>query len=339
MSGCSKSSTDATSPTPNGTADSDVVATVNGTVISKGDMYTEMEQYVPAELQGFPQNPMLNMSAGRVQLQHLITNDLAIQLALSKGVPVTDDEVASRFDDVKMVNEAQSTKDFEDLLSDKGLTTGQYEEFNIKPDVAQFNIITKGLTASDQELQDYYNSHTVDFTEPNRVHIERIVLPDEAAAEQAYQTASKAGTLDPVIGQNIAPPMTTGDDAADIPQWIVLDGAPAGIKPLASALATATPGQILKPVSFQGHWWLIKIIQRRSKEIIPFDKVKHIVTWNVLSSKATQVGAVQQLQKDMQGVTQSATITVKPQQYLSLVKVLQTPPASGAQGQQNLPSQ
>jgi foldase protein PrsA len=306
-------------------SDTAVVATVNGVNIGQNEMYSEMEQYVPAQLQNFPTNAMLEWPAGRVALQHLITNELTIQLAKEQQVPVTDDEVAARYADIKMVKEAESVSSFEDLLKNQGLTVQEFEDENIKPEVAQFNVLSKGISVTDQEIRANYNLHVSDYTEPARVHIERIVLPDEAAAEKAYETASKNNSLDDVLSENIAQPIVGGENAADIPQWISIDQPGAGLRDVLQTAQGAQPGTILKPILVKNQWWLVKLVDHKNKTVMPFDKVKHIVQWNVTDSKASLAGNFQKVQAAMLDITQRAVIHVPPQ-YSSMVVQLKTPP-------------
>jgi parvulin-like peptidyl-prolyl isomerase len=323
ISGCSKP---AAAPTGPSFSDDDIIATVNGVAITKDQMYGEMEQYVPAQIQGFPQNPILGYPAGRVALQKLIEDQLEVQLATVNGVPVTTDEVTARYNDVKMVKESQITRSFEDILADQGLTPQEFDDGTITPNVAQYNLVSKGVTVSSQEIMAYYNTHLSAYTEPDRVHIERIILPDEATAEKAYQDASKTNTLDDVMGQNIAPPLSGGDDAADIAQWFDIDSPPTALKAALAPCATAQPETVLPPVAVQKQWWLVKLVDRQPKQVLPFSEVQHIVQWNLTMMKAGAAGGAQRFQGQMQDMTQQAVINVKPQQYDSLVKELKNPP-------------
>jgi hypothetical protein len=325
MSGCGMSQENAP-PQPAAT-DNDVVATVNGVTITRGAMYSEMEQYVPAQVQDFPRNQTLTYPTGRVALQHLITNELMVQLARLNQVPVTQQDITDRYNDVKMVREAQSTNTFEDTLADEGLTPQQFDYGTISPDVAQYNLLSKGVSVTESELQSYYNSHINEYTIPTRVHIERIVLSTQAAAEQAYQLAVSAHSLDPVMQQNIAVPLAGGADNADIAQWINIDTPPPLLSPLASLAANAEPGAILKPFRVQNQWWVARVVDLKTRSALPYFLVSHIVKWNVETTKAEELGNVQRVQQEMQEMTQQAIITVKQVQYLSLVKQLKNPAA------------
>jgi parvulin-like peptidyl-prolyl isomerase len=309
---------------PQGAMDESVVATVNDVPIGRDQMYTEMEQFVPAQLEDFPRNPYLAVPAGRFALQHLITNELAVQLAQSQQVTVTDQQVTDRYNDVKMVQNALKTKDFDDVLTDQGMTVQQYKDISVKPDVAQFNVLTKGMKPNNQELLDSYNAHIADYTEPARVHLERIVLDDEATAQQAYQTASKTNSLDDVLSLNRSQPLSGGADDADIAQWIPVNSDPA-LAPVMSMAETAQPGTVLKPVQVAGRWWLVKLVDRKDKEVLSYTEVKHIVFWNLMMNKANAAGNVQKVQSLMQELTQSAVINVRAPQYASLVKQLKSP--------------
>jgi len=329
LQGCGSKSSDGEGAAPD--VQDNVVATVNGTPIDRDQMYSAMEQYIPAQLPDFPHNQLLAATAGRVALRRLIEDDLTIQLAKINQVPVTDAEVQSRYNDLKMVKEAQSTRSFEDLLADEGMTEDEFKEQDIKPQVAEFNLFSDGLMASNAELLANYNQHVGDYTEPDRVHIERIVLPNEASAQQAYETASKTNSLDDVLEDNIAQPLSGGENTADIAQWLPTGQGAAGYAAVTLAAANAQVGTVIKPVLVEGQWWLVKVDDHRPKEVIPFDQVKNIVDWNVLTAKASAAGSLQKFQNAMEDMTQQAVITVKAPQYISLVKQLKSPVVPAAQ--------
>jgi|GEM_PF-5166423 parvulin-like peptidyl-prolyl isomerase len=330
LSGCGKPSIG--TETPSGTLDAAVVATVNNVPISRDDMYTEMEQYVPSQLQDFPRNPFLGVTAGRFALQHLITDELAIQLAKSQQVPATPQQIDDRYNDIKMVQNVHQTRDFDEVLTDQGLTVQQYKTESVEPDVAQFNVLVKGVSATDQELLASYQSNLPDYTEQSRIHIERIVLDDEASADQAYQTASKTNSLDDVLSLNRATPLSGGADDADIAQWIPLEHSDPVLAPIISAASTAQAGTVLKPIKLAGKWWLVKLVDRKAKDVIPFQEVRHIVMWNVLMNKARAAGNIEKVQSAMKDLTEQAVINVRAPQYASLVKQLKDP-ASDAMAQ------
>jgi hypothetical protein len=142
----------------------DVIAVVNKDPITKSDVYDQLQRYIPARLQGYPNNPALNEPAGRYVLQALITNKLILQTASDQKVPVTPEEIDARYNDQKMVREAQGTQSFEQFLADQGYTADAYKQSVVVPEIAQYNLLTHGVTSTPQELQAYYNSHLTQFS-------------------------------------------------------------------------------------------------------------------------------------------------------------------------------
>ena len=80
------------------------------------------------------------------------------------------------------------------------------------------------------------------------------------------------------------------------------------------------------------------VVDRKSKDVMPFDKVKHIVQWNVVTAKASAAGNFQKMESQMQDITQQAVINVIPPQYISLVRQLKNPPLFSSQGASATPN-
>ena len=319
-------------PTASGGSGDAVIATVNQDPILESEVYDQLQRFIPSRLQGYPNNPALNEPAGRYVLQSLITNKIIVQAAKAQNAPVTADEVDARYNDLKMVRESQSTQTFEQALTAEGFTVDSFKQSTIVPEIAQYNLLTHGVTGTAQEFQAYYNSHQADYTEPPRAHLERVEFPSQAAAAQAYVTASKAKSLAGIIPANLPTP-PGADSPADIPQWIGLDAAPAPLKPVVAQVAKSAPGTILAPTQVQGQWWVTRVVDVKPKTVLKYDQLKHIIEWTVLSRKAQTAGGMTATQAIVQKAQQNAQIQINPPQYQSLVPQIKAE-ASAPGGQQ-----
>ena len=119
--------------------------------------------------------------AGRLVIQQLLQNLMFEGLAQDQGVAPTDAEVDQQYDNIKMIQEARSTKPFDQALADAGLTPDVFKDLQVKPQLAQLKLLTKGATVSDADIQAFYTANKDKaFTKPARVHIQRIVAADTA---------------------------------------------------------------------------------------------------------------------------------------------------------------
>ena len=269
-----------------------VVASVNGEKITSADLYEVMSHYIPSQVPNFPKNPMVDEPASHVALQFLIENKIVTQLASDKGVPVTAVEVASRYKDLKMIEESHVANSFEDGLVSEGYTQKTFKDEVIAPEVAKFNLLTRGLSASNSQLQAYFHSNIADFKTQARVHLERTTFADMATAKAAYASAIATGSLTAYASHGT-------QDEIDIPTWIGIDrpdnGMPAD---LVAQLRSAKPGEVLKPV-MMGHWTVIRIVDKKPANAQKFADVRHLVLTQFLKKTAEQQNRAIALQRTL----------------------------------------
>ena len=313
----------------------DVIATVNNDPITAGQLFDQLQHFIPSQISGYPQNPVLGQAAGRTALQNLIVNTLAVQLARDNGVPVTPAELEDFYRDNVLLASAQQTTPFDTYLARQGYSLDQYKLEVLAPQVAQMNLLSKTTTVTPQELQDSYNAHAAVYTMPERVHLHRIATADKATAQTVYAGLESGKSMSDFAAQNIAADGAGGnpDDNTDIAQWLNVDQPVTALGVSGSMLKTAKVGDILPPTQVQGQWWVIQVAERRHKELIPFAQVQDLVRINLVRQKAGQ-NAVSAFQGSLLNAMQHAEIVIKPPQYQSIAIQLrnagQTQAAGGA---------
>ena len=242
-----------------------------------------------------------------------LKNSVVAQLAKQKGVPVTSDQIDARFADLKMIEESHVAKPFETGLSDEGFTPDSFKSEVIAPEVAKFNLVTAGVTATDAQLQAFYNSNISNYQTQSRVHVERATFADQATANAAYTSAVTTGSLSAYAASG-----KQGD--IDIPNWIGIDKPDAGIPPdLLSQLRTAKAGDVLKPIKM-GDWTVIRVVEKKPAITQKFQDVKHLVTTQMLEKTAQQQGKTDQLQSDLTDAIQSDVITTTRPEFKQVIQ-------------------
>jgi len=303
----------------------DEVAKVNNDVITVGEMYDFMQRLTPQQMASSPNEPV-----GKFALSNLITTHLIEQLAANNKVPVTDQEVDQRYKDLALLTSWEIPIPYEQYLTMTNQTPETIKEYAIRPQMAQFNLMTRSVQVTPQEIQAYYNAHQNLYTIQRAVEIERVVCPTKDAAQQVYDGVSKGGSMASFQSQNMMPP-TPGSDPTLLTQWLAVDPPSPALGPLGKPLAAAKVGDTLKPIQLGQQWWVVHVVQNRPKTVVPFDQVQNIVRMTVLQSKAGP-DVMPNFVHDLQQFQQSAAITVKPPQYQDLVQQLKnpTPPQFGA---------
>ena len=227
-----------------------------------------------------------------------------------------------------MIQEARSTKPFEQALTDAGLTPDVFKSLQVKPQLAQLKLLTKGATVSDADIQAFYTANKDKaFTKPARVHIERIVAPTLAQAQQISKTITGGQTFESQVAQSLDKSSPDGD----VPQWIPLDPAPQNLAALIKPIKTAAVGSVTAPITIAGPngqstFWLVKIVDRvDKKEVLPPDQVKDLIRAQLLQQKAQSDPTAQQgFQQSLRDFQSHVKITTSPQ-YASVVQALTHP--------------
>ena len=156
-----------------GGAGQDVMAKVNGYKILR----SEVDKSYNTQVAGAPQKPtQAEEEALRLNiLMQMISVQLHIQQAEKLGVVATDDEVESRFNQMK----APYTKEeFQKRLSDQSMTEADMKQEirrNLTIEKLLNREIASKVTISDADISNYYNQHKPDFNliEP-RYHLAHI---------------------------------------------------------------------------------------------------------------------------------------------------------------------
>lgn len=150
-----------------------VVFSVNGEEVKGGEYYRRME-YLPNVTKRFGRTNV-EFPPGFLTIEQLITEHLILQLAKEKGCLPTDAEIQA---------ELKSRSDDDPKFLDNWIAGGQTREEllqQLKIEVAQFKILTFGITITDQEVQKFYEDNPPMFTIPKRYKLRIIVVSNETA--------------------------------------------------------------------------------------------------------------------------------------------------------------
>jgi len=308
-------------------SDSGPVATVttpkgNALNLSQTEFYDQLQGFVA---NGSPQSfAPVGQPAGRLVIQQLLQNLMVEGLAQDQGVAPTDAEINQQYDNIKLIQEARSTKPFEQALTDAGLSSDLFKGLQVKPQLAQLKLLTKGATVSDADITAFYNANKDKaFTEPPRVHIKHIAVGSLAQAQQISKAIAGGQTFESQVVQSTDKSSPDGD----IAQWIPLDPAPPSLGALIGPIKTAKVGAVTTPIAVgPSSFWLVKVVDRvDQKQVLPQDKVKELIRAQLLQQKAgADPEAQQQFQQQLRDFAGAVKIKA-PTQYASVVQALTHP--------------
>jgi parvulin-like peptidyl-prolyl isomerase len=314
--GCNKGSAN----TNLGAGSSDAnIATVNGTPISNEDFYITLQSYRP-------QSSTANQPAGRVKLRQLIEDAIVEQLAKKDNVYPTDAQVTEQLNNIRMVQELNSVQPFDQQLKAQGLTEDYLKRLQIIPQLCQLNLLAKGITVTDADVKAYYDRHKADmFTKPERAHIKRMVLASEADAKAVYAQLQKGASFEQL---NAAHSMDKQLVDGEFTQWLPLDNPHTPeAKPLFNAIRETAVGQTTPPVQFQGTWWIVKVVEKKPKQVFDFNTAEPMVHMSMMQQKvAADPSRYTVLEQNLRNATMAADIDVEDPRYKQLVDDMKNPP-------------
>ncbi|MGI4789533.1 MAG: peptidyl-prolyl cis-trans isomerase [Janthinobacterium lividum] len=294
--------------------------------LSQTEFYDQLQGFIP---NGSPQSfAPVGQPAGRLVIQQLLQNLIFEGLAQDQSVAPTDAEVDQQYANIKMIQEARSTKPFDQALADAGLTPDVFKSLQVKPQLAQLKLLTKGATVSDADIQAFYTANKdKSYTEPARVHIKRIVLATMDQAQQVSKAIAGGQTFESQVAQSLDKSSPDGD----VPQWIPLDPAPPSLGALIGPIKTAAVGSVTAPIAVAGAnrqstYWVVKIADRVDKKVVlPLGQVKDLIRAQLLQQKAQSDPTAQEgFQQELRDFQSQVKITTSPQ-YASVVQALTHP--------------
>lgn len=190
-----------------------IVAKVNGEKITESQLNTKVEQI--AALNGYDlEGENGELVKGFLQeqmLQALIMEKLVIQDAETRKIPFDNKILEAEMNNFKASFSSQ--QEYQEFL-----TANKLEEKDMKNIYknmliynALFNEVTKDITESSKDPEEYYNEHSEEFDQPEMVQVRHILVETEEEAKEVLTLLAEGGdfkelalerSTDPSVKQN-----------------------------------------------------------------------------------------------------------------------------------------
>lgn len=144
-----------------------IIVSVNGATITRDDLFNHMQD-----------------SYGAQTVHTLAQNLLQMQFAAKKGLAPTQEQVDAEY------AKLSSRPNFAQALAQSGIQESDFKE-NLRVQLAETNVITQGITATDADAQAYYKAQsspsnpTGQFYRPAQVSLRAIATLTEPQAQKA----------------------------------------------------------------------------------------------------------------------------------------------------------
>lgn len=263
-------------------AEKDVIATVNGTAISRSDFEREVGRYEQQmAMMGQTPNPeQLNEIQQRV-LDGLIDRELLYQESQKEGIKASKSEVDERISTLKQrfPSEEEFNKMIEKLgLNEAGLRSQFEKELAIKA-LLDKKFAAKA-TITDQEMKKFYAENPDYFKTPERVRASHILVnvkpdaseADKAKARQKIQDVQKKVKK----GEDFAGLAKEYSDCPSSAKGGDLDFFQRGqmVGPFQDAAFAMEVGDVSDIVETQFGYHLIKVTDKKPAGTVTFEEAK-----------------------------------------------------------------
>jgi peptidyl-prolyl cis-trans isomerase C len=277
-----QSGSDQTGGQEQGANETELVAKVNGTEISR----TAYERVVKNEYgKRMQQGQFLDQNAVEQLksdvLESMINQELIFQEGTRQGY-TADQELIDQEYELVRANFADQEQ-FEQALSQAG-----YTKQSLKDEIRRNIIISKyieetvapSVSVSEQEMQEYYDEHPEVFTQPEQVKASHIIMTvedpeDEAAKKQALsritevQKRVEAGEDFAELARETSegPSAARGGDLGFFQRGQM-------VKEFEEKAFSLEPGEVSDIVETQYGYHIIKVMDRRPEMKVPFQDVR-----------------------------------------------------------------
>jgi peptidyl-prolyl cis-trans isomerase C len=271
-------------------------ATVNGETISYKDFSLELEIYTRRMAQQGRTIPDQFLPQIRSQLiDEMINALLLVQSSKKEGISVKKEDVEKEMDAVKA--RYPDPKAFQQILDNMKLNEAQLKEKltqNMMVRAFLDKKITSKINVSEADAKAFYDSNPSYFQRPEQVRARHILKRvEEGATEKQKAEARKAL-------EKIKKKILAGEDFAELAKEhsdgpTKVSGGDLGyfakgkmVKPFAEAAFALKPNEVSDIVETKFGYHIIKVLDHRDAETMPFEDAKKKIQDNLKSQKANE---------------------------------------------------
>ncbi len=275
-----------------------IVVSVNGDPITRDDLFNQMQDAVGAQT-----------------VHKMVQNMLQLQFAQKKGLAPTDDQLNAEY--LKL----SQRPNFAQALAQSGVLESDFKQ-NLRVQLAETNVITQGVTATDADAQAYYktqsdpNSPSAQFYRPAEVSLRAIATATEPQAKQAlaeiaaqtpFELAATTYSLDTSkTNGGLLAPLAYGRSP--------LHRSPA----LEQRVFALKVGDQIGPVFFSNQWWIFRCQDKAAAATIPYAQVQEQCLTGAKLLKGTALNA-KRIQQEFTDFQHSSNLQAFWPQYQKVV--------------------
>ncbi len=168
----------------------DTAAVVNGRPIMMADLEEAMDRFHGQFGEMTPPGEAESQRTRRVLLDRLIDRALMLEEVEKRGLHPSEESVA---EETRQIQGELEAGEFEQILAEAGLTREQWRE-KLSEDLAlarlQRKVIEAGVEVTEEQIEEYFDSHRTEFDVPEQVRASQILLRTREEAAEAARRIS-----------------------------------------------------------------------------------------------------------------------------------------------------
>ena len=152
------------------------IAKIGDTVIDKETYLRRLEQVpTPVQIAG---SQLTAVPAGYATLQQMVREQVLLDMAKEEGVLPTEQQVEER-----VQREMKNNPQIKQAITDQRLTLDDYRQ-QVRVALAEFNLRTKGVTVTEQEVKKIYDENKQAFYRPASARVRTILVQNPEVRKQ-----------------------------------------------------------------------------------------------------------------------------------------------------------
>ncbi|HVI92423.1 MAG TPA: peptidylprolyl isomerase [Anaeromyxobacter sp.] len=273
-----------------------VAATVNGEVVTLSDLVDRAgPEYDRAEhLPAGPEREEARTKVLRAAFEQVVSERLLHDKAVELQIESNDQQIDAAIEDIKKRNNFDDAQ-LDEALRQQGLDRATFRQ-NVKREYDAFLVLqyqVRGrVKITDEDLKNYYQTHTQEFGGEPEAHVRHILLPLAENAPPAEEAKVRAEM------EKIRQRLLSGEDFAKVAKQVskgpsAQDGGDLGWlrhgtidQRLEEAALALKPGEISKPVRAGPGLHLFKVEEKRLAGAKTFDQAKEEIRQKLFEQQA-----------------------------------------------------
>jgi hypothetical protein len=262
------------------------IAKVNETSLTREEYYRRLETVPTPVLIG--QGQATTAPAGYTTLVQMVREQVLLQMAKEKGVLPTDKQV-----DERVEREMKNNPDIKRAITELKVMTLDDFRHQVKIRLAEFNLLTRGVTVTEQETKQFYEQNKKAFYRPTTARVRFVLVQDPRIRQQIDDDLKRGFSFQSIVqkySQNPAAGIQANE--GDVP----LEGAinarnqeeAALIQRVRTVLQNAKVGQVTNWVPYGNAQVRMEIITRTSGRQLPFEEVKDNIREGLMLQKGSE---------------------------------------------------